>query len=99
MLLAPLHVRPPYPIRQTGSPPDHLGVWWFVSRGTGVVALPPCPFAATLIAARLARAPIGQRLAQPPPRVVVEIGSGVHHLLLLGGRPRGANRVVPSVVM
>ena len=65
----------------------------------GVVAPPLCPFAATHIATLHARALIGLRLAQLPPRVIMEMGSGVRPLLLLEVRPRGANCVVPSPLM
>ena len=79
-----------------GSPRDRLGVWWCVSRGTGIIAPPLDPFAATHIAALHARAIIGLWLAQFPPRLIMETGSGVRHLLLLGGRPQGADRVAHS---
>ena len=64
-----------------------------------VVAPPLCPFAATHIATLHARALIGLRLAQLPPKVIMGMGSGVRPLLLLGVRPRGANRFVPSPLM
>lgn len=96
MLPAHLHVLPLLRIRQMGSPRDRLGVWWCVSRGTGVIAPPLYPFAATHIAALHARVLIGLRLAHLPPRLITEMGRGVRHLLLLGGRSQGANRVAQS---
>ena len=96
MLPVPPHVLPLPCTCSIGSPRARLEVCLFVFLEIGVVEPPLCPFATTCITALPARNHVRLPLAQLPPRLIMEMGSGIRPLLLLGGLFQGANRMICS---